>query len=122
MADLNNGYAYLEDIKLYGPPNRVLAEILIGPLMYNIVADYTAKVVSNVVTQYGKSGGSGTSVETMEATVDIGNSFKRDRWAGQITITTEYAQATQYGRHQYAPYAGKQYLTKALYGVLPHRP
>lgn len=131
MAGLNVGYAYLEDIELYGPPNAALAEILIGAKMYAIVAEYTAKVLGNYVTRQSSSVKSTrhrkyrpagqSTLESLEMTVDIGG-FKKDRWTGQITVGVEYALASEYGRKKYAPYAGNKNLREALYGVLPHRP
>lgn len=121
MADLNNGYAYLEDIELYGPPNVALAEILIGPRMYGIVAEYIAKVLSHYVTVQGAHSKSFALMESVEAKIDIGG-YKRDRWVGQISVGVEYALATEYGRHAYAPYAGNKNLRSSLYAVLPHHP
>jgi len=134
MADLSNGYAYLEDIELYGPPNRVLAEILKGPRLYGIVAEYTAKVLANYVARQGGQpykdlkrqryqGGHtpGQLLESVEAQIDIGG-FKRDRWVGQISVGVVYGGATEFGRKKYADYKGNRNLRQALHGVLPNNP
>lgn len=133
-GQLSAGYAYLEDIHLYGPPNEVLAEILIGPRMYSIVASYTAKVLSNYITRQGaepykdlkrqyRAGGHppGQLLESVEAKIDIGG-FKHDRWTGQISVGVVYGGAEEYGRKKYAEYAGNKNLRQALHGVLPHEP
>lgn len=135
MAALpNQGYAVLEDIELYGPPNRVLAQILVGPRMYGIVAEYTARVLANYVTRQAAQpykdtkrrkykGGHlpGQLLESVEMQVDVGG-YKRDRWVGQITVGVQYAGATEYGRKKYAEYPGNKNLRDALTGVLPHNP
>jgi hypothetical protein len=134
MAGLSTGWAYLEDIELYGPPNKALAQILLGPGMYAIVAGYTAKVVSNYVTRQSgerykdpkrqyRAGGHppGATLQSLEASVEIGG-FRNDRWTGQISVGVVYAGAGEYGRKKYAPYAGTANLRQALHGVLPNSP
>ncbi|ABE67638.1 hypothetical protein Wildcat_33 [Mycobacterium phage Wildcat] len=131
MADLNSGYAYIEDLKLYGPPNKVLAQILVGNQMYNLVAEYVLKVAIHFTTkearspyrdrtrQYRRGGHTpGQQVRNMDYDVAMGN----DRWIGQITLREDYSGADQYGRKKYARYRGSQSLRESLHAVLPHQP
>lgn len=131
MAELSTGFAYIDKIDLYGPPNKVLAQILVSPRMHSIVAGYVMRVGIHFVTkesgkpyrdrgrQYRRGGHTpGQQIRNMNAAVVMGN----DRWVGQITLTEDYSAADQYGRKKYARYRGDQSLRESLHAVLPHRP
>lgn len=134
MADLNSGFAYIDEVKLYGPPNPALAAILVGTRLRSIVGSYTLMVAGQYMVRQGampyrdrgrqhRAGGHrpGQSVENIEAGVDIGG-FKKDRWVGQITIGVEYSGASEYGRKKYARYRGNSNLRESLGAVLPTTP
>lgn len=130
-----NSYLSFEDIRLYGPPNKALANILLSPGMQGIVADRLARVLSvflslqaaqpykDLTRQY-RSGGHppGQLMQETTASVDIGSAapgLAADRWTGQITVGVGYAGAEFYGRHSYNPYPGNRNLQQALRAVFP---
>jgi hypothetical protein len=124
-----------EDIKLYGPPNPALANILLSAKMQSIVAKNVAKVLTIFLNLQAaepyqdpgrqfRAGGHppGQLMAQTSASVDVGSVFPgmpADRWVGQITVGVAYAGAEFYGRHAYAEYAGNRNLQQALRAVFP---
>lgn len=116
------------DVELYGPPNKVLAGILMGDRLAGIVGDYTRKVAASYLSMLGpRSTGKpdGGLAETITAQAHPNDGYRGDRWVGEVKvgdIAHPYAQADEYGRNKYAPYAGSSQLEDALRMHLPHKP
>ncbi|QNJ56829.1 hypothetical protein SEA_REINDEER_19 [Mycobacterium phage Reindeer] len=122
--NLYGGVAYF-----YAEPNPALSEILIGPELHALTADYTARVVADYVTRVsGRSDPESPEslAGSVSAEVFIGG-YKTDRWIGEIVVGVEYALADEFGRHDPAEgqnnstYEGSGDLRGALYAVLPAR-
>jgi hypothetical protein len=110
-------------MKWYGAwgKNPALTAILLGPRMYAIVGDYTARVIANYIVRQNPHTISGDLIESVEGSVGIGG-FMGDRWVGQVTVGVVYAGATEYGRKKYAQYRGNENLRAALHAVLKYEP
>lgn len=117
---------YLEDIKLYGPPNPALSEILKSARLRTIVAEKTAQVAAVYVNRITPRSKSGRLRDGVQADVLIGG-FSKDRWVGEVRSTAEYAATDEFGRKNPAPgqrgsvYEGSHDLRDSLYSVLKHR-
>lgn len=137
MAEVTTWALGFEDIKLYPYPNPALANILLGPAMKRIVAEYTIKVLTVYLVKQAASqtpysdpgrqnraGGHapGQLIAETHASIDVGAAapgLPADRWCGTIEVPVVYGGATIYGRHAYAEYQGNRALQEALYTVLP---
>ena len=114
-------YFYLE-------PNPALTEILMGPRLQAITAEWTAKVVTGYLTRLeGRGAGGGPLAGSVRAEVFIGG-YKTDRWVGQIVVGgggVTYAAADEFGRsnpvegQNNSTYEGSHDLREALYAELP---
>lgn len=108
----------------YQESNPAQAEILIGPRMQAIVAEYTFKVMESYLNRIAPRSDSGAMLGSTYASVQIGG-YKNDRWVGEITVGVEYAMADEFGRdtpqggQNSSTYEGSGDLRAALYGVLP---
>lgn len=122
MAEANPRDYYLE-VDLYPYPNPALTQILVSEQLGKVVADYTSKVAA-VYTQRltgRKRIGDrhpGLMQNNIKAAVHIGG-LKNDRVVGEITVSTDYAAADEFGRHAYNPYEGSHDLRDSLYSILP---
>ena len=122
MARSNTSTHTLVDIKIYGPPNPVLAEILLSERMNTIVAEYTAKVATAYTQRLGKRS-SGPLLNTIRAETFVGG-YKHDRRVGQVSVgspSLPYSAADEFGRNKYAQYDGSHDLRDSLYSVLPYK-
>lgn len=116
------------DVRLYGPPNKVLGSILMGDRVAAIVGDYTKKVAASYSAMLGarstgKSGGG--LVSTIQAGIHPNDGYKGDRWIGEVSVGSEsnpYGAADEFGRNRYAAYQGRSQLEDALRMNLPHKP
>lgn len=109
----------------FRPPNIALKKALTGSEMRSIVADNTAKVLTNFQADImsrphrAKAPVSKTLANT-KAEIKTGG-YKNDRIVGEITVSVNYALADNFGRTKFNPYEGSYALTQALYSVLPQR-
>ena len=119
------------DVKLYGPPNKALAGILMGDRLAAIVGDYTQKVAETykpmIAARASKDrpGKTGHLVDTVTAYMNPNDGHRNDRWVGVVSVGSEqspYGSADEYGRNRYAPYVGSSDLEDALRIHLPHKP
>lgn len=113
--NLYGGVAYF-----YKEPNPRWTEILVGPRVKNIVAEWTAKVAASYVERVTPRSKSGELVNSVDTAVFIGG-FKGDRWVGEITVGVEYAMADEFGRDGsdgQGAYDGSGDLRGALYAHL----
>lgn len=107
----------------YAEPNPALTEILIGPALQGITAEYTARVLAGFLALIEnrprvRDKHPGLMGSMTRAEVFIGGNHG-DRWVGQIVNEVEYASADEFGRDAYAPYEGHHDLRNALYAELP---
>lgn len=117
------------DVKLYGPPNKVLAGILMGDRLAAIVSDYTVKVAETYKSMLGprtttKGDKTVHLIDTVSAYMNPNDGFKKDRWVGVVSVgdaQLPYGAADEYGRNRYAPYSGRNDLEDALRMHLPHK-
>jgi hypothetical protein len=113
------------DIKLYGPPNKALGDILMGDRVAAIVGDYTKKVAATYSTMMGSRSQSGNLASTIRAGISPNDGYKGDRWIGEVTVGSSqfpYGASDEYGRKKQAPYRGSADLENSLRMVLRERP
>lgn len=127
------------DVKLYGPPNKAIGDILMGDRVAGIVGNYTKKVAATYSSMMQtratpdnsraglrkKREGIPHLYETVTAGVNPNDGYKGDRWIGEVSAgggRNPYAQPDEYGRNQYAPYEGRNQLEEALRMHLRHSP
>ncbi|MBB5167207.1 hypothetical protein [Mycobacterium sp. AZCC_0083] len=113
----------------YKKHNPAFTEILVGPRLFNITAEWTGKVYESYMTRlisrkHADDEHPGLMESSTRAEVFIGG-YEGDRWIGQITVAVPYAVADEFGRHSPAPgqnnsiYEGSGDLRGALYEHLP---
>lgn len=123
------------DVRLYGPPNKALAGILMGEKLAAIVGDYTVKVAETYKTMLGPRTTTGDQrvqkktnghlIDTVNAYMNPNDGERKDRWVGVVSVGSPqivYGQADEYGRNAYAPYRGSGQLEDALNIHLPFKP
>jgi hypothetical protein len=121
LVDIAPGPWY---IRLYGPPNKAIGEILLNGRVGSIVHDYTQRVAQTYSTMIETRSRSGALAASITATVNPYWGYKRDRWVGEVRVgssSTPYGAADEYGRNQYSPYEGSGNLVDALYMHLSER-
>lgn len=136
MAEVGNRQVHQLELRLYPSPNPAITAILVGVQMKACMYDFAARVASNYVAQNpintsdpgraGRKGGHpiGTMLGTLSIDAPIGGR-KHDRHVGEVSVTTPYAPASNYGRHTPtvgqglgSAYVGQQKLQRALQGVI----
>lgn len=125
----NTSRHQLVGITIFPYPNPALTQVLVGPRLQAIVADYTAKVAASYGQriaerprkQRSDNRGPGLA-SSISAVVMPNEGYKKDRWVGQVTVGAQYAAADEFGRKKYNQYDGSGDLAAALYTTLPYRP